>query len=76
MGSSSARGKVVCLSVEKAMCCQVEVSARGRCFVQRSPTEREREREREKKRERDFLFVCVIECDQMQELPSTPAMNR
>ena len=32
-----------CLSLEGVVCCQVEVSATGRSFVQRSPTECDRE---------------------------------
>ena len=41
-----------CLSLVKVTCCQVEVSAKGRSLVQRSPTV--------------CVCVCIIECDQMQ----------
>ena len=46
--------------------CQVEIFAMGRSHVRRSPT--------------DSVCVCVclcvIECDQVEIYPSTPAMSR
>jgi len=41
---------------------QVEVSSMGRYLFQRSLTE--------------CVCVCVTECDQLQQYPSTPTMNR
>ena len=42
-----------CLSLLIVVCCQVEVPARGRTLVQRSPTE--------------CVCVRVVECDQVQQ---------
>ena len=61
--SNPARGMDVCLL--RVLCVVgLEVPAKGRSLVQRSPT--------------DCLCVCVyvIECNQVQQLPFTPAMNR
>ena len=60
------------LAVVIVACCQVEVSATDRSPVQRSPTESARA----------YVCVCVClcvsvtECDQVQQWPSTPTMNR
>jgi hypothetical protein len=43
------------MSVVSVLCCQEEVSAKGRSLVQRVPTESV------------CVCVCVIECDQMQQ---------
>jgi hypothetical protein len=48
------------LSLVNVVCCQVEVFTTDRSLVQRSPAK----------------YVCVIECDQVQQLPSTPKMSR
>jgi hypothetical protein len=47
------------------VCCQGEVSATGRSFVQRSRTERKRERE--SVCACACVCVCVIDCYQMQQ---------
>jgi hypothetical protein len=39
VGSNSAGGLDVCLSVVRVVCCQVEVYASGCSFVQRSPSD-------------------------------------
>jgi hypothetical protein len=39
VGSNSAGGMDVCLSVVSVVCCQIEVCKTGRSLVQRSPTD-------------------------------------
>ena len=48
-----------CLSLKRVVCCQVEVSARGRSLVQRSPTD-------------CGVSLCVIQYDSN---PLTPAVG-
>jgi hypothetical protein len=54
------------LSLVNILCCQVEVSATGRSIIQRSPPETERK----------SVCVCVTECDQVQQQPSTPTVSK
>ena len=72
------------LSLAHILCCQVEVSAKGRSIIQRSPPETEWETEKDRERERESVCVCVswcvcvcvIECDQVQQQHSTPTISR
>jgi len=51
-----------CLSLVNAVRCQIQLFARGRSLVQRSPSE--------------CVCVCVIKYDEVQQYPSTITMSR